>query len=254
MCRLALFNKKGVLLVEKRHGLSKFLTELEESMGGHGNGIAMLKGNNVQIKKGVNLNVKSIARTLLRAEYDWVIFHTRRASAGNISDQNCHPFKEGKLVLAMNGTETWVTPLREREMTDTEAIAKVVARGFDIINTLMGCHSVFVGFYNGIPFVVKPTEFGDLEIYSEGDAVIYASEIPETIGTRYTFTGFHWLYNGILPTSIKEVRKTLPIYYSYGKSFYTAPNYDYDDYNYNNRHIGGMLMNNSKKRNKKYYL
>ena len=107
MCRLILMNKKGEKEIEKRYGIQNFLNYLEKSFGGDGNGYALMKNNKVtKIEKGLNLSTRDIARKLKRINYDWCIFHTRYASVGMKSNQNCHPFfRKGKSeeVMAMNG-------------------------------------------------------------------------------------------------------------------------------------------------------
>ena len=59
----------------------------------------------IKVEKGVNLDVRNIAKILRNTDYDWALFHTRLASMGNICDQNCHPFRRKDVVMAMNGTE-----------------------------------------------------------------------------------------------------------------------------------------------------
>ena len=51
----------------------------------------------------------------------WVIYHTRLASIGVISDRNCHPFENNGRVMAMNGTEREYTVVN-KNLTDTENI------------------------------------------------------------------------------------------------------------------------------------
>ena len=56
-------------------------------------GVALLKDNKIiKIEKGVKLDVRDIAQLLRKTDYDWALFHTRLASIGTISDENCHPF------------------------------------------------------------------------------------------------------------------------------------------------------------------
>ena len=44
-------------------------------------GVALLKNRKViKIEKGVNLDVRDIARVLRKTNYDWALFHTRLAS------------------------------------------------------------------------------------------------------------------------------------------------------------------------------
>ena len=69
-------------------------------------GFALLKNKKIiKIEKGVKLDVRDIAQILRKTDYDWALFHTRLASIGTISDENCHPFVRNNMLLAMNGTE-----------------------------------------------------------------------------------------------------------------------------------------------------
>lgn len=44
-------------------------------------GFALLKNRKViKVEKGVNLDVRDIARVLKKNNYDWALFHTRLAS------------------------------------------------------------------------------------------------------------------------------------------------------------------------------
>ena len=45
MCRVLLMNKKGENEIERIYGLDKYLKYLENQLGGHGNGFALLKNN-----------------------------------------------------------------------------------------------------------------------------------------------------------------------------------------------------------------
>lgn len=47
-------------------------------------GFALLKsGKVIKVEKGVNLDVRDIARILKKTNYDWALFHTRLASVRN---------------------------------------------------------------------------------------------------------------------------------------------------------------------------
>ncbi len=81
MCRVLLMNKKGEREIERIYGLDKYLKYLERQLGGHGNGFALLKDNKlIKFEKGVNLDVRDIANSIRKTNYDWCLFHTRFAS------------------------------------------------------------------------------------------------------------------------------------------------------------------------------
>ena len=99
MCRVLLMNKKGEQEIENIYGLARYLKYLEDSMGGHGNGFALLKdGKVIRLEKGVNLDIRDIANIIRKTNYDWCLFHTRFASKGIVCDKNCHPFKRDDFV------------------------------------------------------------------------------------------------------------------------------------------------------------
>ena len=109
----------------------------------------------IKVEKGVNLDVRNIAKILRNTDYDWALFHTRLASMGNICDQNCHPFRRKDVVMAMNGTEKSVNFLSKiRDITDTEAILETIDKYNLSLAALKNFSSIFVGFFNGKPFVV----------------------------------------------------------------------------------------------------
>lgn len=48
-------------------------------------GFALMKNKKIiKVEKGVNLDVRNIAKILRNTDYDWALFHTRFASMGNI--------------------------------------------------------------------------------------------------------------------------------------------------------------------------
>ena len=83
-------------------------------------GFALMKNKKlIKFEKGVNLDVREIAKILKNTDYDWALFHTRLASIGEKCDENCHPFKRGNMVMAMNGTERSVSFLSKiNDITD----------------------------------------------------------------------------------------------------------------------------------------
>ena len=65
MCRVVLMNKEGEREIEKRYGLSSYFKYLEDQLGGHGNGYALLKNNKIiKFEKGMKLDVRDIAKTI----------------------------------------------------------------------------------------------------------------------------------------------------------------------------------------------
>lgn len=184
MCRLVLMNKNGEREIEKNYGLENYLKYLEASLGGHGNGYALLRrGKIIEFNKGVQLSVKEIAKNIRRKNYDWCIFHTRLASIGEKTDKNCHPFiRNNSEVLAMNGTESQMNFLTgPLEITDTEAILDLKVTYNLELPALRYFNSVFVGFTKGTPFVVADNIY-NLKLLNnpKKNAIVFASSFPDS--------------------------------------------------------------------------
>lgn len=231
MCRVALFNYAGALFIESKYGLERFFDFLEDSNGGHGNGIAVLRKGRIYIRKGITFGTDDAARLLLKQPFDWAVFHTRIASAGSVNSRNCHPFRVGDLVLAMNGTESGFKPLAEAlgDLTDTEAVALVMNKFGLPAEFLAELSSVFMGFENKIPFVACGSRFGDLQLVFNADtgAIIFASEFPSSPFPKvYELERpFFWKFEGkiTLPAGAKltdnEEKRRYYYYGSYYKKY-----------------------------------
>jgi hypothetical protein len=217
-------NKKGMEKIENEYGLVQFLLYLENSCGGQGNGLALMKNGKVTwLKKGVKYSCDAIARKMLRSDFDWAVFHTRIKSVGVVADRNCHPFRSGKTILAMNGTETGFSKIADfLDTTDTEAVLQVTKKmHLPLIKTLEELKSVFMGFENGVPFVTTGSSFSDLEIAFDKttNALIFASEFPSKIQS-YIPTKFPFAWSASNPklTGLKAVdwNSKFKRYYGYG--------------------------------------
>ena len=180
MCRLALLNNNGIDYIDKRYkgGLLALFNHLEDSLGGHGNGVAIVTyDGEIIIEKGVYLSNKDIVKIVRKNQKNikWLFYHTRLASRGTVTDLNCHPFDYGKQFLAMNGTEKVTTA---NNYTDTETIfMDMMEYDLDIIEETKQYNSVFIG-YNGKK-VFANKNIGKLETIKNKDgAVIFASEYP----------------------------------------------------------------------------
>lgn len=176
MCRLAMMNNEGIRHIEREYGLENLFDYLENQLGGHGNGICFIYNDgSYYIEKGVNLTNKEIAEeVLLKIKHlKWIIYHTRLASIGNISDENCHPFEHRGKVLAMNGTERDYTVVK-KGLTDTE---NILLSSENITRDTKNYHSVFLGYENGKVFANK--NYGSLEYMPcKNGGVVFASTFP----------------------------------------------------------------------------
>jgi predicted glutamine amidotransferase len=176
MCRLALMNNAGIRHIEKEYGLENLFNYLEKQLGGHGNGICCIYNDgSYYINKGVELTNKEIADDIMAEikHIKWIIYHTRLASVGNISDRNCHPFENNGRVMAMNGTERIYTVINH-SLTDTE---NILLSTKNITKETRDYHSVFLGYENGKVFANK--NYGSLEyIPCKNGGRIFASTFP----------------------------------------------------------------------------
>ena len=176
MCRLAMMNNAGIRYIENKYGLENLFDHLERQLGGHGNGICFIYNDGSYfIRKGVKLTNKDIAEEVLMKinHLKWIIYHTRLASIGVISDRNCHPFENNGRVMAMNGTEREYTVVN-KNLTDTENILIATK---NITKGTREYGSVFLGYENGKVFVNK--NYGSLEYMPcKNGGKVFASTFP----------------------------------------------------------------------------
>jgi hypothetical protein len=186
MCRLALLNREGIKLMEEMFGLENFLEFLEKNMGGHGNGYALVKENKViRTQKGVSLKNKTIAKVTNNQDPDWLVYHTRIASAGTVKDTNCHPYwnKNKSFVLAMNGTvSSYADIARSIDITDTELIFRNILDYKVPVDSILELSPKFIGVLNGKVFASNPNAYATgLEYIHLGEAIIIASTFPKSL-------------------------------------------------------------------------
>lgn len=188
MCRLALINAAGAEELQARYGLRKYFDFLEKRLGGSGNGYALIENGKVKIlEKGVMLRNREIAEKISKSKYDWLIYHTRLASCGTVSDRNCHPFRRGDDVLAANGTEIEMARTAREyglNVTDTELVLRYGLTENDFYDDLRIWSSVLVGLHKGKVYAVR--NHGRLErMETENEnAVIIGSEFPPLLPSR----------------------------------------------------------------------
>lgn len=195
MCRLALLNKKGIEYIEKDYGLERFFSYLEHQLGGHGNGYALISKNGrvVRVRKGVDVDSKSIADDILHNElgidFEWVIFHTRLASIGSICSANCHPFwgdNNGDMaLLCANGTERFDYRIlfeQKEGMTDTETVLRsALYKHQNLIKFVESLTAVYLGVYDHKIFAIR--NYGSLyRLEVPSGAVVLASAFPYGLG------------------------------------------------------------------------
>ncbi|MDR1471072.1 MAG: hypothetical protein LBS75_00975 [Synergistaceae bacterium] len=182
MCRLILATCDAIKDYEKKHGLLDLLDHLETECGGHGNGYALFtkKGRLIKLEKGVNLANIDIAPAILKTDYEYLIYHTRIASVGEIHDDRCHPYIQGDIALAMNGTLSGLSSIAETlDKTDTEIMLSIIS-GLQLeeaVKVLNTTSSVFVGMYQDVPLVLKNNgALCEYTGYKQG--ILFASSLP----------------------------------------------------------------------------
>lgn len=146
-------------------------------------GFALLKNEKViMLEKGINLDVRDIAKTIAETDYDWCLFHTRLATFGEKNDENCHPFKRRNIVMAMNGSEPSVSFMAKvLHKTDTEAILDLICTYKLSLNSLQNFNSIFMGFSEGNPFVVANNlQRIELLMNKKSKSIVFASSFPTT--------------------------------------------------------------------------
>lgn len=226
MCRLALINNAGIRYIENNYGLENLFNYLEKQLGGHGNGCCIIyKDGSYAIDKGVLLTNDIISAEILNniSKIKWVIYHTRLASVGTITDSNCHPFEYNRKVLAMNGTERNYKIINKK-LTDTE---NILLTSNSIKEDTKKYYSVFLGYENGKVFANK--NCGSLKyIPCENGGRIFASDFPMVYYKNESV--YEAPQNYSEGVRMKELQLAIPkTYYSYGYGC----SYDYDyDYNY----------------------
>lgn len=234
MCRLVLMNKNGEKEIEKSYGLTNYLTYLEDSYGGHGNGVALLRnGKVIYLEKGVNLTVKEISRVIRKRKYDWCIFHTRLASVGSKSNENCHPFMIGNEVMAMNGTErSEILLTNAKDITDTEAILSVKEKFNLEVPVLSHLNSIFIGFSKGNPYLVANNTHNIKLMHKKKDnAIVFASEFPDKLKKNIydAKEPFIWQNEEINMQNFKKHKKEKQIKFKQ-TTFEELPAFNEEDY------------------------
>ncbi|AEG58987.1 class II glutamine amidotransferase [Desulforamulus ruminis] len=222
-------------------GTEQVFEFLEASMGGHGNGVAYVKKEKVYIRKGLKFPVSKASKLAFNSCAEWFIFHTRWASMGEVSNQNCHPFQYGRIVAAMNGTEFGLRSLSRAmgEITDTEALVISIAASsyhlpaIEIAKRFTELDSVFVGLIKQdkkyVPFASVGPALGDLQVYQDKGAIIMASELPFVDETKVmnAIDGFYWAGGPVPEDSLVKMgaKNRIKRAKSINRFYHEIPNY-----------------------------
>lgn len=180
MCRVFMCDKAALLELD-RSVLESWFQALEDSLGGHGNGYAVLtESGTVVIEKGLNLTTSDAVDHMLSiSNGTWYLFHTRLTSCMSTKDQFCHPFQMNDLTLIHNGhTQRWADWGKKYGWTDTQALTAYCGARDDL-KEIREANGVYMGFNHGKPFVLKNAAYTDLILYQTETGHVFASE-PDT--------------------------------------------------------------------------
>lgn len=189
MCRIVYAPNPGLL---EAKDFADLFSHLEGTMGGDGNGLAIINGNKPMLVKGVRMDVGILARIAASASNP-VLFHTRRATTGAVCNTLCQPFVDNGTALVHNGIwRDWQSPAMELilqgdldangPINDSLAAAALVAK--------YGRYTLEA--INSGVFVVMTTEGAWLHLrqgvfkYCE-DLDVYASDFPKDWPTPRSF-------------------------------------------------------------------
>lgn len=168
MCRLFLCNQD--FANQQQELLLPLFDELQRRQGGQGQGVAVCyRGDKpISLAKGVKMrNEKLMKLVKYGISYggSYYIYHTRVAVSGSVSDANAMPFVRGDTCLAHNGLAESITQDNINGHSDTDALSLMLSYGVPPKNLYSyGMTGTYVGFWYGLPFVVKNTDYSDLEL------------------------------------------------------------------------------------------
>ena len=162
MCRLLIGTSRAIQAYDKRQNLQTLLVHLEKQCGGHGSGVSFHKnGTIIFTRKGVSFTAVDATKAIRRFGYghsDFIVFHTRIASIGAISDRLCHPYTTATDSMTMNGTLSEFKGIANAlNTTDTEVVFNLL-KGLplsQVLDALTSLSAVFVGSAQGKPYAVR---------------------------------------------------------------------------------------------------
>lgn len=209
MCRLFLCNRE--FAQQHTEALLVLFDELQRRQGGQGQGLAVLHQDKpISLQKAVKMKNTKLMKHLrygLATDGQFFIYHTRVAVSGSISDANCMPFVRGDTALAHNGMAESITEQNIYGHSDTDALSLLLEYGVPPNNlNSYGMTGTYVGFWFGLPFVVKNTDYSDLELAVSPDYSSWAfASTLEPLESKLTKLGYQfysvpelcWLGNDI---------------------------------------------------------
>ncbi len=180
--------------------LKIILKHLEEEAGGDGNGIGGFIEGKASLAKDTINSTSVFAQAMIDENWDTgVLYHTRRASVGEVNNNNCHPFVWDNSITIHNGhvdgsglmklmmleniekyaADGW-TMDRLSHATDSEIMAYFIKKhGFEIV-PLLNPGTVLTMYPDRVEVFVGYC----LQAINVGGIWIYASTFPAEIGMK----------------------------------------------------------------------
>jgi hypothetical protein len=225
MCNNFFFDQielnNNVVLLEQQ------FVDLERKMGGSGNGIATLRKGHTIVQKGQNYGcTEATVDTLTNYKEGGRLhlFHTRFRTVGSLDE--AQPFKEGKVLLAHNGTvRAWAW---HREYSDSHIAAIMTGRLDMPLTELADTTSSWIGWKNNRAFVIVSFNFGmEMLVSEDGQAWCVSSVFDNTFVRHALKQGFkfHILKNYSWMECKANDSIALPVIKSYEPKFKSVNSY-----------------------------
>jgi hypothetical protein len=190
MCRLAYIPDAGI---ELPIPMGEFFAWLENRAGGHGNGVGWFDPDTKEphIVKSKQLTADDAAELGQTVQTQkGFIFHTRLASMGSRTDDNCHPFEYGQRITCHNGTWGKARELKWQillsggmpatrllDCTDSEIMAFLIGKYGLSASQMISSGTILTLEKNKAHVTVN----GDFEAVRFGKSWVYASAFPGDI-------------------------------------------------------------------------
>lgn len=165
MCRVFMCNK--TFFQDNNKVLPNLWYGFVKTNGGDGNGVACYAGPDYHplILKGVKQTVwesfDACKKWAKLDECEWLLFHTRMATSGGITDAMCHPFEEDGDLLIHNGvcSEFADFQINRQDVSDTRMLF-YLARNYskNFYETIYNGSGAFLGVRNGVAYAIKASQ------------------------------------------------------------------------------------------------
>ena len=194
---MVMTNRNDFETYDVLYGILNLLEYLERAKGRDGNGYALIRNNRVTevVKGGLLTNRQIYDMVKPPKEWDYFVWHTRKASMSLLADEHFQPYVLGNNCLAMNGLEEVLRPIsRAFRRTGSDILFRITV-GMDmelVVRALLKFEkSTFVGCLEGRPYVIVGG--GDMYRWNMGDITFHSSEFPDYVSEREQVdSGYVW--------------------------------------------------------------